>query len=580
MVQRDKDVLQNRAFDAVTRRVTRRQFVTGSASAMAGVLAVHAGISPVFAQDASPAPASGGRLLIGMIQEPGQLNQFFNGQSGSFLAVLTQEPLFVADADGNYQPWLASEVPTLENGGISEDFLTITYRIKEGILWSDGTPLTADDFAFTVQVQQDPGSTPLVESAWDLIETATAIDPLTVEVKMSQINPGYLELFKQILPKHKFESTAVGQDHPEALMPTGTGPFMITEWKTGDQITFERNPNYREAGKPYLDGITVKITPEKEAAVASFINGELDYLYFVVTGDLPTLTEAQNAGQPVVVVETHAGTATEWLWLNLGTNGDPNTPHPVLGDVAVRTAMDFGIDRQSIVDEVLGGFGTLHGAYIFAGWAAAETPPTEYNPETARQILEEAGWVEGEGGVREKNGVRASLRYQTIAGDQVRELYQQVVQQNLKEIGIELNIENVPSNTIFGSFDEGGILPRGNFDILMSRDGDYIDPAEWMSLFTTAAIPSEENPAGFTYSFLSDPQFDELAAEATQTLDQEARLAIYQQMEARLQELKPCLPLYRSAAMNAFSTRMHGYRNEYFEGSGTLFSAADWYVSE
>lgn len=562
--------------------LNRRKMVAGSAAVAVGT-ALPTGMPSVFAQDAtatSGEPVSGGRIVMGLIQEPGQLNDFFNGQSGSFISVLTVDPLFVANTAGEYMPVLASELPTRENGGISEDNLTITYRLQEGLTWSDGEPFTADDIVFTWEVYENPESTPSVGAEYSLVESVTKIDDLSVEVKMTQINPMYLELWQQVLPKHKFDSTAVTQEHEQARIPLGTGPFVITEWKTGDQITLERNANYREEGKPYLDGMTIKITPQKDAAIASFINGELDYLYFIVTGDLPVLTEAQDNGDGVVVWVDDGGTSVEWLWLNNATTGDPSTPHPVLGDKAIREAMDYGVDRQVIIDEVLGGFGTLETSFIFSGWARVEVPPTPYDPDKARQILDDAGWVEGDGGIREKDGVRASLKYQTIAGDQVRELYQQVVQQNMKDIGIELNIENVPSNTIFGSYQEGGILARGEFDILMSRAGYEVDPFDWVSLFTTEQIASEENPSGNTYTFYSNPEVDELAKEALTTLDRDTRQAVYDQIVAIVNEDRPAIALYRSAKAEAWRDHLKGVGTDFFRDRGALYSAADWYIDE
>lgn len=556
----------------------RRRLVGGTAASFAA--AVVAGKLPrrADAQDAQPTP--GGRIVVGLIQEPGQLNEFFNGQSGSFISAFTSEPLFVPNAEGAYEPVLAAEVPTLENDGISADFLTITYKLREGVTWSDGTPFTAEDVAFTVEVYKDPGSTPNVAAAYDAIESAAVVDPVTVAVTMSTINPGYLDLFQQVLPKHKFESTAVNLEHEQARIPLGTGPFVITDWKTGDQITYEPNPNYREEGKPYLEGITVKVTPEKEAAIAAFVNGDLDYLYFVVTGDLPELVDAQEESGNVVVNVSQDGASIEWLWLNLGTEGDPATPHPVLGDPAVREAIDVAIDRQAIIDEILGGFGLLEGSFIFAGWAASPRPIATFDPEAAKSILDAAGWVPGDGGVREKNGVRASLRYQCIAGDLTRELYQQLIQQNLMDVGIETTIENVPSNTIFGSYQEGGLFARGNYDLVMSRDGYLFDPVDWVALFTTDQIPSEAEPNRFTYSFYSNPEFDALAAEAAATLDQAVRGPIYEQLVEIFLRDRPALPLYQSAKADAFGSRVQGARNDYFDPRGTLYSSADWFVTE
>jgi peptide/nickel transport system substrate-binding protein len=549
--------------------LNRRQLISGSAAATLGALIGAPRLTG--AQD-----SGGGTALMALIQEPGQLNDFFNGQSGSYISVLAVEPLFSANLDGSYTPVLAAEVPTVENGGISADSLTVTVKLRDGVKWSDGEPFTADDVAFTFAVYKDPGSTPDVGANYTLVDSVTAIDPLTVEIKMTGINPGYLDLFQQTLPKHKYTTTAITQEDPLARIPLGTGPFLIEDWAVGDQIKFVKNPNYREEGKPLLDGITVKITPDKESTIAAFANGEYDYVYFVVTGDLPVLAESDA----VTVSVRDSGASVEWLWLNLSVDGDPSKPHPVLGDPAVREAIDYAIDRQTIIDEVLGGYGTLTGAFIFAGWAAVQTPATPFDPEHAKQVLEAAGWVDSGDGIRAKDGVKASLRYQTISGDQVRELYQQVVQQNLKDVGIEVKIENVPSNTLFGSYGEGGLIVRGNFDITMSRAGYEIDPFEWVALYETKNIPSEENPDGFSYSFYSNPEFDELAAQAAATLDQTVRKGLYDQIGQLFARDRPSIPLYQSAAGTAYSKRLQGLSNISFDPRGELYSAKDWTLSE
>lgn len=587
----------DRLSDLLRRSLGRRQLLLGSAGAVATALLAACGQAPAPAAGptaalpdptAAPAPPTsapaasggsqrGGRALIALIQEPGQLNQFFTTQSGAQLSTLAVEPLFLPRADGSYEPLLAAEVPSVANGGISADSRTITYRLREGVTWSDGTPFTAEDVAFTYEVYRDPGSTPQLGPAYALIEAVRVVDPLTIEVQMSGINPGYLDLWKAVLPKHMFESTAVTQEHPQARLPLGTGPFIFGEWRTGDQITLERNPRYwRNPEQPYLDGITIRVTPERTASLASFIAGEFDTLFFVVTGDLATLKQAQEGGQPLTLGLQEGPSWVEWLWLNHSAEGDPATPHPVLGDPAVREAMDYGIDRQSIIDQVLGGFGYIVNSFLYAGWAATEIEPTPYDPARAAEILDAAGWAPGSDGIREKGGVRASLRFQTIANDQTRELYQQIVQQNMRDIGIELRIENVPSNTIFGSWEEGGIYARGEYDILMSRDGYYIDPTEWAGGFTTAQIPTAETPGGNNLRY-QNPEFDALVQRASETLDQAARAEAYAEAARIFARDRVALPLYSSAWGWAWSSRLQGVQTDYWDGMWP--SAASWTIA-
>lgn len=557
-----------------TSRISRRAFVLGS-SAVVG--AGHALFNTVMSMAQSE---EGGAIVVSLIQEPGQLNEFFNAQSGSFISVLAVEPLFTFDANGEPVPILASEVPSLENGGISEDSLTITYRIRQGITWSDGEPFTAEDLAFTFDVYRDPESTTLAGGAYDAIESVNVVDELTAEVKMSVINPGYLDLWDTVLPKHKFDSTAVTQDHEQARIPLGTGPFVIAAWNNGDEIVFERNENYREPGQPILDRVTVKITPERETAVSGFLNGEFDYVYFLTTADLPRLSDAIDDGVPIEIEILDGGGSVEFMFLNQTMNGDPSVPHPVLGDPAVREAMDHGIDRQIIIDEILGGYGSLSGAIIFAGWAGEHIDTAPFDPDRANAILDDAGWVQGSDGVREKDGVRASLRFQTVTNDLTRELYQQVIQQNMKDIGIEIQIQNVPSTTLLASWSEGGVVARGDWDIFMVRDGNDIDPLDWAGIFKTDAIPGEDNPSGQSRTFYSNPELDAILDQAASTLDQESRRELYSQANEIFARDRPALPLYRQTSAVTYASALKGFNLDIYSYTYVLYSANQWYVED
>ncbi|MEJ7757317.1 MAG: peptide ABC transporter substrate-binding protein [Nocardioidaceae bacterium] len=481
--------------------------------------------------------------------------------------------------DGTYEPRLATEIPTVDNGGVSEDGRTVKYRLREDIAWSDGEPFTADDLEFTFDVFEDPDSTALVPAVYESVESVTALDELTVEVKLKEATPTYLELWKHVLPAHKFESTAVTAQHPQARLPLGTGAFMFTDFKAGDEITLERNPDYwRDPELPYLDGITLKIVPELEVATSSFLEGQYDSVFFFTTGDLAELEAAAEGGAPIVVETQETDSWVEWLFLNHSADGDPNVPHPVLGDPAVREAIDSGIDRQAIVDEVLGGFGTLVGSPIYSGAFDTDIPAETYDPDHASQILDEAGWVPGSDGIRVKDGVRASLKFQTVSGDHTRELYQQIIQQNLQEVGIEMDIENAPSNIIFGGFQDGGLLATGNYDTMMSRDGNYVDPAEWMASFTCDSIPSEQQPVGETYGHYCNPEFDALAQQAASTLDQQERAELYQQMAQMFHDERVAIPVYSSTWGWAWNQQLQGVSADYW--SGIWPSVAEWYLSE
>jgi peptide/nickel transport system substrate-binding protein len=527
----------------------------------------------------APAPASGGQIVMALTQEPGSMSRLFDDQSAAELSTFVVEPLLLPLADGSYEPLLAEQVPTVENGDVSEDGLSVTYRLREGITWSDGDPFDAEDLAFTVDVIKDEANATVAGPEYGPVEEVVVVDDLTVEVVMSEPNRLYLDLFQDVLPSHRFDSTQVDTSDELVELPLGTGPFVFTEWRRGDGLELERNDAYwRDPEKPYLDGISVRVVPDTVAATSSFTNGEYDTVFFFVSADLPNLLREEEAGAPIEVAIQETPSWVEWLWLNHSAQGDPGSPNPVLSDPAVREAIDLAIDRQGIIDSVLEGQGTLVGSYLYAGWGASAIDPTPFDPEAAAAVLEGAGWVEGSDGIRVKDGTRAELSFMTIAGDASRELYQQIIQQNLADVGIEVTIQNRPAEEIFAGYEDDGALARGAYDLMMSRDGYYIDPKAWTEVFTTASIPTADNPGGFSYSFWSDPEFDALATEAGAEIDVAAAQPMYAELAERFAAERVALPLYSSTWGWAWSEDLEGVdATTYWDGIWP--SVADWLLT-
>ncbi len=525
-------------------------------------------------------PKKGGKIVMAVAQEPGQLNRFYNSQGGGWVAVLAQEPFIDFDIKGNPVAVLAAEIPTLENGGISKDFLTVRYKLKPGLKWSDGTPVTADDLVFTADAYNKSKVAPNPNSGLAGIESVKKVDDQTVEAKYKSINVDYLTSFQWILPKHKFTSPEVDKDHPELRLPTGTGPFIFKDWKAGNEIIAERNPNYRDPAKPYLDGITIKMTPDRNTMLAALADGQLDYIHFVTASDMPTLDK--NAKEGKIKFATNPGpTQIEALWLNQSNEGDPTKPHPVLGDKAIREALDYSINRKAIIDTILGGFGVEVSSIVPAGWAGLDRPLTPYDPKKANELLDAAGWVKGSDGIRAKNGVRASLRFTTPTGDRTRELYQQLIQQNAKDVGIELKIENQPNTNLFGSYQEGGVKQRGKYDIMMSRAGGNVDPHSWLINFTTDAIPTDAKPVGNPFSHWSNKTFDDLIKQAGSTLDQATRKKLYNEATKLHADERISLPLYANIRGIATSKRLNGPALNWWRlETSALQDAADWSVTQ
>jgi peptide/nickel transport system substrate-binding protein len=376
-----------------------------------------------------------------------------------------------------------------------------------------------------------------------------------------------------------FETSALNLEDAGINLALGTGPFVFSAWDAGSKVVLERNEAYwLDPALPKLDSVVVSIVPDTQAAIGGFINGDYDTLAIFTSGDMAQVAQAEDDGAAITVYQPDQVGSVEWLWLNQSDNGDVATPHPVIGDIAIRQAMDAAIDRQAIIDEVLAGFGELSGSFLYAGFGEVRTEPTEFDPDRARQILDDAGWVEGDDGVRVKDGVRASVRYQTIAGDQVRSLYQQIIQQNLAEVGIETVIDNVPSNSLFDSRDEGGLLANGDFDIVMTRDGFYSDPAVWVDVFDTAHIPAA-GQTGISYAHWSNAEYDELAQKAATTMDSEERIAILKEIDEMFTSQILAIPLYASGVYYPFSTGIQNVSVDYWDGPWATQSSANWALS-
>lgn len=515
-------------------------------------------------------PRSGGVLTIGLYQEPDNLNPFLAVQTASRLVrELAIEGLVDAGPGDEYVPALAEEVPSQENGGISEDGRTITYQLRDGLEWSDGHPLTSADVKFTWETVMAPGNAVNSRTGYDQIESIETPDDTTAVVQFSEPYAPALSLFSitaGILPQHALEGESLA-DAEYNRAPEGTGPFVVSEWKSGDSIVLDRNENYREDGRPYLDQIVFSLIPSREVGIARLRAGEVDVLWDLIETQIPEFREL-----PDVTLQSTPTTNVEYLGLN--------TENPILSDVDVRRAIATAIDRTPIVEDLLYGETEVATSPIGMGWAAPEDLELpEYDPEAAAQLLEDAGWTDEDGdGTREKDGQPLELRITTPTGSQTRELTQQLLQEQLGEVGIELTIENAPAANIFGNWEENGLLKRGDFDIVEDTWGADFDPADFLStLFSSDQIPTEANGGeGWNFFRLSDPELDAAIEAGAGTLDQEERAAAYRTAVERIAESSVYIPLYRRAELNAFSAAVQGYDvNSWDEFT---WNAKDWWL--
>ncbi len=486
---------------------------------------------PTKAPAAAGTPKMGGTLKMAIYQEPGNLNPFLNTQTvGSVVRNTIFNGLVRANEKGEYVPDLAAEVPTTQNGGVSADGKTVTFKLRKDVKWHDGKPFTAADVKFTFDVIMDAANPVTSRSGYRDIETFTVKDDATIELKFKNFYAPFVTLFGAILPAHPFGGTTAIEKSDFNRKPIGTGPFKFVEWVSGDHITVAKNPDFYVKGKPYLDQVIFRVTPSREVGIAQLKTGEVDVVWNLIEAQIPEFD-----GNAEVDVWAKPGLGVERLVLNFSSPagdkaGDPSTKHPVLSDPKIREAIDIGINKKVIVDKLLYGKTTVGSSPLSSGWAAPKIAPSEFAPDKAKKLLDDAGWKAGADGIRVKDGVKASLTYQTTSGDKLRELAQQVIQEQLKDIGIALEIKNIPSASLLGTWGDNAPRAKGTFDINMWTTSPGIDPhAHLYIYYHSSQIPTEANKGeGQNYSRLKDADVDKALEEAGSVPDQEKRKAAYE----------------------------------------------------
>lgn len=460
--------------------ISRRSFIERSVGlGMAAGVALM--ITDSVAQEATPETAAagegvipsfntenqtrgqGGEVRILQWQAPSQLNGVVaTGDKDNLAAGPVQESLMVRLADGNLAPQLVTQIPSTANGDLAEDLTSVTFRLKEGVLWSDGEPLTVADIDFTIDWVLDVNNAATTYSLYEPIVGTEIIDDLTITIKFGAPNPTWADAFtgqgsSVVLPKHILEGGDQSVTDAFRSNPIGTGPFVVESFSANDQVTYVMNENYREPNKPYFSRVLLKGGGDAQAAArASIQTGEFDYGWNLAVEPqlLRDMEGPDNKGKLV----TYGGLTIERMNLNFadpytevdGQRSEMNTPNPILGDLAVRQAIRLGTNRELMSEQFY--FGPVDEPAVqnvLSGIPSMESPNTElvFDPEAAKALLDEAGWVM-DGEFRAKDGVALKLiHYTTVSA--VRQKIQAVFKQNMKDIGIDVDIQSVDSAIFF-----------------------------------------------------------------------------------------------------------------------------------
>ncbi|MFN8663380.1 MAG: peptide ABC transporter substrate-binding protein [Thermomicrobiales bacterium] len=479
------------------------------------------GHSPL-ASAAQDAPTQGGTITWADY-EPNTLNPYIASEAIARSAIaLVNRGLTSVSPDGVVTPVLVTEIPTVENGGITNDGKTITWKLKPDLLWSDGEPLTSDDIKFTWEAVSNPESTATQTQGFDLIESIETPDELTAVVTYSALwTPWVTQFGLGLLPRHGTGDPAAMStwEWNRTVNPTN-GPFVLEEWNAADSMIFARNENWHEDGKPYLDRILYPITLELEVMRQMLQTGENDAHHWLEDTFVDEVSTWPNA-----VVKNSPAPYWYRVQFNLSDKGDPEKPHPILGDINVRKAIGLAMNREEMVSHWKG---VEFMQSMFRGEFACDLPPYVQDLEAAKALLDEAGWVDSDGnGVREKDGQPLHLLLSTYTGWN-REDEQVVLVEQLKAAGIELEIQNFEPTVLYGTWGEGSPARRGEFDILWWDYELGLDPqVKAEDFYASWRIPSEENPGGFNCTRVNDPEIDEWLKTAGSTTDVAVRQEAY-----------------------------------------------------
>lgn len=547
-----------------------------------------------LASSAQAERGADGQASILYWQAPSIMNPYLSGGTKDMEAAsLVIEPLARYDEGGNLVPWLAEEVPTVGNGGVSEDLTAITWVLKEGLKWSDGSPVTSEDVKFTWEYcTAEGGGCAQAEKYIDVTSVDTP-DDRTIVVTFGVPKPFPYGPFvggqAPIIQKAQF-ADCLGPKAPECteanFYPIGTGPFTVTDFRPNDVIQLTANENYRDPAKPAFQTILFKGGGDAMAAGRAVLEtGEFDYAWNLqLAPDVLKNMEAAGKGK---IVSTF-GTLVERIMINF-TNPDPALgdergtvahPHPILTDKAVRQALSMAIDRELLVEIGYGDAGRVTCNVLPAPEIYASTANESCKVQDiagANALLDEAGWVRGADGVRAKDGKRLSLLYQTST-NAVRQDFQALIKQWWSEIGVETELRNIDASVFFGG-DPGSPDTFQKFfaDVEMfANNFDGTDPENYMARWACDQAPSPENQwQGNNMGRFCSAEYDALVAEMATTADLDERASLAKAMNDILMQEYAILPLVDRGRVSGHSNALGGVILNIWDSE--LWNAADWY---
>lgn len=544
-------------------------------------------------------PKKGGIVQVAMNAEPDTLNTWVGVMMAMHTVNFTwaYPPAVGRDEDWNPYPGVLTKRPSVEDGTIKikGEAMEVIYNFREGIRYSDGEIADVYDWAYAFMVLQDPLIPTTRSPLDDKVDTARGrgafgvrgfdiLDSHSVRVYYKELDwrvdlwvpgawlPGSMALYPQhILEKvyNRMKDTGNSEvfrtDETMNRKPVGYGPYRVTEWKPGSFITLERNPYYA-FGKPLLDGIIFRFIPDTTTLLARVISGR----------DVDVAALGLGFDQAMILKErgpkhVRAYFADGFIFEHLGVNMDDS----ILRDIRVRKALSYAIDREKIVNVFFGGKQKPAYTFFHPNHWAYSSPKIKYvfNPEKARQLLEEAGWRMGRGGIRFKDGVKLAIVLETIAGDSLRGKVQATLAFMWNDVGVEVDIsKNRPSAAFITR------ARRREFSHLIMFAWTLRPTSMGESFFREEFIPSPANNfIGHNWYGYRNKEVTELLTRVSTEMTEEGRKRVLHRMEEIVLDELPVIPLYFRLAVTTAKTNLVNYKPGGIADTPPTWNVFEWY---
>jgi peptide/nickel transport system substrate-binding protein len=577
-------------------KVSRRAFVQrmvalGLTAPMAGQMLSYCGVAQAQTKFVyKPTKrGGGGPLKLLWWQSPTLLNPHFavgtKDQEGSRIFY---EPLAAWDANGDLKAVLASEIPNRENGGLAPDGLSVTWKIKRDVKWHDGKPLTADDLVFNWEYASDPDTAAVTIGSYKDVKVQK-VDDYTVLVRFAKPTPFWADAFVgtrgMLIPKHLFADYkgAKSREAPANLKPVGTGPYRFVDFKPGDLVKGELNPEYHVANQPFFDAVEMKGGGDAVSAARTVIQtGEYDYAWNMQVED-EILQRLEKGGKGRIEItqggnieHSQLNSTDPWTEVD-GERSSVKTTHPLLSDPVVRRALGMLVERKSVEDHIYGRTGVATANFLNNPERfRSKNTKWEFNIDKASQLLEDAGWKKGADGIRAKDGKKLKFVFQTSINTP-RQKTQAIVKQACQKAGIDLELKSVVASVFFSS-DVANPDTYSHFycDIQMYQTTmTQPDPELFMSQFTSWEVANKENKwQGRNKPRWRSAEYDKTFRAAEGELDPVKRAVLFIRLNDLVCDDHAVIPIVYRPRVAAISNKLHasltGWDND-------LWDLASWY---